>query len=69
MHDLVPDDSVYHLTSEKKLEKTGVLRPFMSFAQAFASVFTAALTGSLYYVAASPKDPAYVMAPVLSLRK
>lgn len=44
---------------------TGVLPPFVPFAQAFAAVITAALTGSLYYIAASPKDPAYVVAPVL----
>ncbi|XP_050232167.1 uncharacterized protein LOC126680917 [Mercurialis annua] len=44
---------------------TGILPPFVPFAQAFAAVITAALTGSLYYVAASPKDPAYVVAPVL----
>ncbi|PON65518.1 CAAX amino terminal protease [Trema orientale] len=47
---------------------TGVLPPYVPFAQAFAAVMTAALTGSLYYVAASPKDPAYVVAPVLSSR-
>lgn len=47
---------------------TGVLPPFVPFAQAFAAVITAALTGSLYYVAASPKDPTYVVAPVLSSR-
>lgn len=47
---------------------TGVLPPFVPFAQAFAAVITAALTGSLYYVAASPKDPTYVIAPVLSSR-
>lgn len=35
--------------------QTGVLPPFVPFAQAFAAVITAALTGSLYYVAASPK--------------
>ncbi|EEF42426.1 uncharacterized protein LOC8284604 [Ricinus communis] len=44
---------------------TGVLPPFVPFAQAFAAALTAALTGSLYYVAASPKDPTYVIAPVL----
>ncbi|XP_059645715.1 uncharacterized protein LOC132287198 [Cornus florida] len=44
---------------------TGVLPPFVPFAQAFAAVITAALTGSLYYMAASPKDPTYVVAPVL----
>ncbi|KAI3713598.1 hypothetical protein L1987_72179 [Smallanthus sonchifolius] len=43
----------------------GVLPPFVPFAQAFAAVITAALTGSLYYVAASPKDPTYIVAPVL----
>nr|POE73183.1 hypothetical protein CFP56_58678 [Quercus suber] len=47
---------------------TGVLPPFVPFAQAFAAVITAALTGSLYYVAASPKDPTYVVAPVLESR-
>ncbi|GJV19503.1 hypothetical protein Tco_1368523 [Tanacetum coccineum] len=45
---------------------TGILPPFVPFAQAFAVVITSALTGSLYYVAASPKDPTYVVAPVLS---
>ncbi|KAL0546659.1 hypothetical protein IC582_016571 [Cucumis melo] len=34
---------------------TGVLPPFVPFAQGFAAFITAALTGSLYYVAASPK--------------
>ncbi|KAI3494798.1 hypothetical protein L1887_40410 [Cichorium endivia] len=47
---------------------TGVLPPFVPFAQAFAAVITAAFTGSLYYVAASPKDPTYIVAPVLSSR-
>ncbi|KAF5753581.1 putative CPBP intramembrane metalloprotease [Helianthus annuus] len=46
----------------------GVLPPFVPFAQAFAAVITAALTGSLYYVAASPKDPTYIVAPVLRSR-
>lgn len=44
----------------------GVLPPLVPFAHAFAAVITAALTGSLYYVAASPKDPTYIVAPVLS---
>ncbi|KAL2348270.1 hypothetical protein Fmac_002270 [Flemingia macrophylla] len=47
---------------------TGVLPPFVPFAQAFAAVLTAVLTGSLYYMAASPKDPTYVVAPVLQSR-
>ncbi|VVB02179.1 unnamed protein product [Arabis nemorensis] len=48
---------------------TGVLPPFVPFAQAFAAVITAALTGSLYYFAASPKDPTYIVAPVLRSRR
>ncbi|KAK1438445.1 hypothetical protein QVD17_04254 [Tagetes erecta] len=44
----------------------GVLPPYVPFAQAFAAAITAALTGSLYYVAASPKDPTYIVAPILS---
>ncbi|KAL5985377.1 hypothetical protein ACLOJK_027361 [Asimina triloba] len=47
---------------------SGMLPPFVPFAQAFAAVITAALTGSLYYLAASPKDPNYVVAPVLGSR-
>ncbi|QHO38682.1 Alcohol dehydrogenase-like [Arachis hypogaea] len=47
---------------------TGVLPSFVPFAQAFAVVLTAVLTGSLYYVAASPKDPTYTVAPVLQSR-
>ncbi|XP_010531710.1 PREDICTED: uncharacterized protein LOC104807951 isoform X2 [Tarenaya hassleriana] len=47
---------------------TGVLPPFVPFAQAFAAVITATLTGSLYYIAASPKDPTYIVAPVLRSR-
>ncbi|CAL5187742.1 unnamed protein product [Lathyrus oleraceus] len=47
---------------------TGVLPPFVPFAQALAAVLTAILTGSLYYVAASPKDPTYIVAPVLQSR-
>ncbi|KDP34331.1 hypothetical protein JCGZ_12679 [Jatropha curcas] len=47
---------------------TGVLPPFVPFAQGFAAVLTAALTGSLYYAATSPKDPTYVVAPVLQSR-
>ncbi|RYR62285.1 hypothetical protein Ahy_A04g019742 [Arachis hypogaea] len=47
---------------------TGVLPSFVPFAQAFAVVLTVVLTGSLYYVAASPKDPTYTVAPVLQSR-
>jgi hypothetical protein len=35
--------------------QSGVLPPFVPFAQALAAVLTAILTGSLYYVVASPK--------------
>ncbi|CAN1256750.1 hypothetical protein LINPERPRIM_LOCUS9411 [Linum perenne] len=37
-------------------------------AAAFAAAVTAALTGFLYYVSSSPKDPTYVVAPVLPSR-
>ncbi|KAJ6849891.1 uncharacterized protein M6B38_268705 [Iris pallida] len=47
---------------------TGMLPLFVPFAQAFAAVITAALTGSLYYFASAPKDPTYVVAPVLESR-
>ncbi|XP_010518658.1 PREDICTED: uncharacterized protein LOC104798329 [Tarenaya hassleriana] len=59
-----------HLISDSRgmVSLTGLLPPFVPFAQAFASAVTAALTGSLYYIAASPKDPTYVMAPVLKSR-
>lgn len=39
--------------------QAGVLPPFVPFAQAFAAVITAALTGSLYYMAASPKGTSF----------
>ncbi|GJZ55681.1 putative reverse transcriptase domain-containing protein, partial [Tanacetum coccineum] len=45
-------------TSIAPLVWTGILPPFVSFPQAFAAVLsqvTGALTGSLYYMAASPK--------------
>ncbi|CAH8357979.1 unnamed protein product [Eruca vesicaria subsp. sativa] len=48
---------------------TGLLPPFVPFAQAFAAVITATLTGSLYFLAASPKDPTYIVAPVLRSRR
>lgn len=41
------------------LMQAGVLPPFVPFAQAFAAVITAALTGSLYYMAASPKGTCF----------
>ncbi|KAG1362054.1 hypothetical protein COCNU_10G002730 [Cocos nucifera] len=44
---------------------TGMLPLFVPFAQAFAAVITAILTGSLYYVATAPEEPTYVVAPVL----
>ncbi|KAL4356740.1 hypothetical protein AHAS_Ahas09G0116900 [Arachis hypogaea] len=53
---------------QEPIAQTGVLPLFVPFAQASAAVLTAVLIGSLYYVAASPKDPTYVVAPVLQSR-
>ncbi|KAL4570497.1 hypothetical protein LXL04_026153 [Taraxacum kok-saghyz] len=47
---------------------TGVLPPFVPFAQVFAAVITASLTGLLYYFAGSPQDPTYIVAPILRSR-
>ncbi|XP_057511565.1 uncharacterized protein LOC130793741 isoform X1 [Actinidia eriantha] len=47
---------------------TVVLPPYVPFAQVFAAVTAAALTGSLYYMAAFPEDPAYIVAPVVQSR-
>ncbi|CAM6071665.1 unnamed protein product [Sphagnum tenellum] len=44
---------------------TGVIPIFVPFAHLFAAVLTAALTGSMYYVISSPKDPKYVVAPAI----
>lgn len=44
---------------------TGVIPLFVPFAQFFATALTAALTSSMYYVMTSPKDPKYVVAPVV----
>ncbi|CAN8231591.1 unnamed protein product [Cochlearia groenlandica] len=59
-----------HLISDSRgmVALTGILPPFVPFAQAFAATITAALTGSLYYIAASPKDPTFIIAPVLKTR-
>ncbi|KAK9740967.1 hypothetical protein RND81_03G073500 [Saponaria officinalis] len=38
-----------------------VLPPFLPFTQAFKIVITAALTGSLYYIAASPKGKLLIL--------
>ncbi|KAG7643171.1 CAAX prenyl protease 2 [Arabidopsis suecica] len=48
---------------------TGMFPPFVPFAEVFAAVITATLTGSLYFLAASPKDPTYIVAPVLRSRR
>jgi hypothetical protein len=45
--------------------QTGVIPMFVPFAHLFAAVLTAALTGSMYYVISSPKDPKYVVAPAI----
>uniref|UniRef100_J3MPH3 CAAX prenyl protease 2/Lysostaphin resistance protein A-like domain-containing protein n=1 Tax=Oryza brachyantha TaxID=4533 RepID=J3MPH3_ORYBR len=44
---------------------SGMVPPFVPFAQTFAAAITAALTGSLYYVATAPKDPTYVVTPAM----
>jgi membrane protease YdiL (CAAX protease family) len=44
---------------------TGVIPLFVPFAQFFATALTAAMTSSMYYVMTSPKDPKYVVAPVV----
>ncbi|CAN1173663.1 hypothetical protein LINPERHAP2_LOCUS30807 [Linum perenne] len=46
----------------------GLLPPLVPFAQAFAAAVIAALTSFLYYISSSPKDPTYVVAPVLHSR-
>jgi hypothetical protein len=35
--------------------QSGMVPPFVPFAQTFAAAITAALTGSLYYIATTPK--------------
>ncbi|KMZ62030.1 hypothetical protein ZOSMA_49G00990 [Zostera marina] len=47
---------------------TGMLPLFVPFAQGFAAVITATITGSLYYVATAPKDPTYIVSPVIQSR-
>jgi hypothetical protein len=38
--------------------QSGIVPPLVPFAQTFAAVITAALTGTLYYIATAPKgDP------------
>ncbi|KAF8702708.1 hypothetical protein HU200_032534 [Digitaria exilis] len=47
---------------------SGIVPPLVPFAQTFAAVITAALTGSLYYIATAPKDPTYVVTPSMRSR-
>lgn len=47
---------------------SGIVPPLVPFAQTFAAVITAALTGTLYYVATTPKDPTYVVTPAMRSR-
>ncbi|PUZ48012.1 hypothetical protein GQ55_7G211400 [Panicum hallii var. hallii] len=47
---------------------SGIVPPLVPFAQTFAAVITAALTGSLYYIATAPKDPTYVVTPAMRSR-
>lgn len=44
---------------------SGIVPPLVPFAQTFAAVITAALTGTLYYIATAPKDPTYVVTPAM----
>ncbi|CAH8392533.1 unnamed protein product [Eruca vesicaria subsp. sativa] len=53
--------------SRGKLALTGILPPFVPFAQACAATITAALTGSLYYIAASPKRSSPLLEGLLGL--
>jgi hypothetical protein len=46
--------------------QSGIVPPLVPFAQTFAAVITAALTGSLYYIATAPKgDPCSTDSPNL----
>ncbi|CAD6263051.1 unnamed protein product [Miscanthus lutarioriparius] len=47
---------------------SGIVPPLVPFAQTFAAVITAALTGTLYYIATAPKDPTYVVTPAMRSR-
>ncbi|KAL6645339.1 hypothetical protein ACP70R_016947 [Stipagrostis hirtigluma subsp. patula] len=47
---------------------SGMVPPLVPFAQTFAAAITAALTGSLYYIATAPKDPTYVVTPAMRSR-
>lgn len=40
--------------------QSGMVPPFVPFAQTFAAAITAALTGSLYYIATAPKGEIYI---------
>lgn len=39
--------------------QSGMVPPFVPFAQTFAAAITAALTGSLYYLATAPKGTSH----------
>ena len=48
--------------------QSGIVPPLVPFAQTFAAVITAALTGSLYYIATAPKgDPCSTDSPNLHI--
>jgi len=49
--------------------QSGIVPPLVPFAQTFAAVITAALTGSLYYIATAPKgDPCSTNSPNLYMQ-
>ncbi|CAI8583482.1 unnamed protein product [Vicia faba] len=47
---------------------TRVLPPFFPFSQVLTVVLTAIITGSIYYVVTSSKDPNYIVVPILQSR-
>lgn len=49
--------------------QSGIVPPLVPFAQTFAAVITAALTGTLYYVATTPKgDPDVLLTTTVLIR-
>ena len=49
--------------------QSGIVPPLVPFVQTFAAVITAALTGSLYYIATAPKgDPCSTNSPNLHMQ-
>lgn len=52
----IQDHLIYmYLWNCTDVMQSGIVPPLVPFAQTFAAVITAALTGSLYYIATAPK--------------